>query len=433
MPDKTTIVMKLRKGIKFHDGSELNAEVVRWNVDRWATHPKFYAKAYSEVIKGAEVVDPYTVKVSLKRPSASTLIVMTRATDPCFSIMSKDAFDKLGEEKVQNQPVGSGAMQFGQWLRDDRLILKKFPNYWQKGVDGQSLPYVDEYVERFIQDPSVALLELRAGSLEMTENVDAKDVAGIKGNPDLVYFEVPWTGSHYFTAAFNYKSDNPAIKSLKVRQAAWHALDRESMAKALGFGIAKPHYYPYWGAGMLGFDEKNPKYEFSEAKAKQLMAEAGFAGGVDLTLSVITRQPELRIGEMVKAMWDKVGIRTTLESMERLAWISKIQAAKGESFFWRQGPNPDSDLARRGLVSGAAANWPLYANPEMDKCMDDGAAEYDPAKRHEIYKRCQKIMYDDAIWGVGYFMPANRAFHKSVKDVKLVWGRTDPKGIWLDK
>lgn len=358
---------------------------------------------------------------------------MSRWNDSSFSLISKAAFDSLGEEKSQSQPVGSGPMQFVQWQRDDRVTLKKWDKYWMKGADGQPLPYLDGYIERFIQDPSVTLLEMRAGNLEMTENVDAKDIAPIKSNPDLVYLELPWTGSHYFTAGFAAKSSRPEVQNVKVRQAAWHALDRESMAKALGFGIAKAHYYPYWGEGMLGWDEKNPKYEFSEAKARQLLTEAGYPNGVDITLSVITRQPELRIGEMVKSMWDKMGIRTTLESMERLAWIDKVQSGKADAFFWRQAPVPDPDLARRGLVTGAAANWPGYSNPDLDKCMDSGVMEQDAKKRDEIYKQCQKLIYDSAYWGVGYFLPNNFVYHKGVKGVKLVWSRAILTEAWLDK
>ncbi len=378
-------------------------------------------------------MDPYTVRINLKNPSAATLILMSRWNDSSFSLISKAAFDSLGEEKSQSQPVGSGPMQFVQWQRDDRVTLKKWDKYWMKGADGQPLPYLDGYIERFIQDPSVTLLEMRAGNLEMTENVDAKDIAPIKSNPDLVYLELPWTGSHYFTAGFAAKSSRPEVQNVKVRQAAWHALDRESMAKALGFGIAKAHYYPYWGEGMLGWDEKNPKYEFSEAKARQLLTEAGYPNGVDITLSVITRQPELRIGEMVKSMWDKMGIRTTLESMERLAWIDKVQSGKADAFFWRQAPVPDPDLARRGLVTGAAANWPGYSNPDLDKCMDSGVMEQDAKKRDEIYKQCQKLIYDSAYWGVGYFLPNNFVYHKGVKGVKLVWSRAILTEAWLDK
>ncbi len=430
-PSPTEFVMKLRRDVKFHDGSEFDAEVAKWNIERWMTHPKFYGKSYVEPFKSVDVVDKYTVRINLKTPMSSLEAVLGGSTDPVFAVISKSAFEKLGETEFGNKPVGSGPMKLVEWKRDDHITLERFEGYWGKGVDGKPLPYFDRYVERFIQDPTVILAEMRSGNIDLTENIEAKDIAAVRSNPDLVYWQIDWSGPHYFTCGFSFKGGK-FHNNLKLRQAALYAIDREAMAKTFGFGIGKPHYYPYWGPGMLGYDESLPKYDYQPEKAKQMVKEAGYPDGVDVTLSVITRQPELRIGEMVKSMWDAVGLRTTLENMERLAWIEKVNSGNFDAAFWRQAPSPDPDLASRGLVTGAGANWPGASIPELDKAMAEGRAEADPKKRHEIYKRAQQIIYETAYWGVGFFMPENKVYRKNVKGVSVTFQYIDPRGIWIE-
>lgn len=431
-PEPTKFVMKLRQGVKFHDGTEFDAEAAKWNIDRWITHPQFYAKAYTGSMDSVDVLDKHTVRINLKAPQSSLEAILGLSTDPNFAVISPTAFEAMGEEAFGTKPVGTGPMKIVEWRRDDRLILERFDGYWDQGEDGKPLPYIDSLVERFIQDPSVTLAEMRSGNIDLTENIEAKDIAAVKNNPELTYWEIPWAGPHYFTMGISFKGGK-LHDNLKLRQATLYAVDREAMARTFGFGVGKAHYYPYWGPGMLGYDESNPRYDFQPEKAKQLLTEAGFPNGVDITLSVITRAQELRIGEMVKSMWDKVGIRTTLESMERLAWIDKIRSGNFDIGFWRQGPSPDPDLASRGLITGAGANWPGASIPELDQAMAEGRIETDPAKRHEIYKRAQRVMYDNAYWGVGYFMPENKVYRKNVHGVSVTFQNLDTREVWLDK
>ena len=185
------------------------------------------------------------------------------------------------------------------------------------------------------------LLELRAGDLHIAEDIEAKDIAAVKSSPNLNFIEHPSGGYAYFTFGMNTKKD-PFAKNLKLRQALQHSVDRESMAKTLGFGNARPHYYPRWNVGQLGYDDTVVKYVYDEAKAKALLAEAGYPNGIDITMTVINRSAEMRISEMVKSMWDKAGFRTTLENMERLAWIDKMKNMNFQTGFWRGNTLPNS-------------------------------------------------------------------------------------------
>lgn len=430
--DDKTFEFKIRKGIKFHDGTDMTAEVVKWNFDRMLTHPKSQTKPILEAVKSVEVVDANTVRFNLNMPSASLPVIVSHGTGGATSLLSKAAMEKLGDDGFAAAPVGSGPMAFQQWLRDDRVTLKKFDGYWEKGVDGQPLPYLDGYVERFIPDPAITLVELKTGNIDLTENIEAKDIATIKATPELVYHELPFAGPVYFIAGFNM-TEGP-FKNLKLRQAALYATDRESMARALGFGIARPHYYPFWQSSTLGYDETLPRYEYNLDRAKTLVKEAGYPDGVEVVLSVIARQPEQRIGEMQQQMWSQAGIKGKIEALEWLAFNDKLLANRFDTGFWRDSTVAvDPDFTTRRLAKGGPSNFSNYYNPDIEKCMDEGRSNYDDAKRAEIYKRCQKIMYEDAAIGTGYRMPEIKVYAKAVKGFTVQFIFNDLRRVWLDR
>ncbi len=428
-PDPKSAVFKVRKGVKFHDGTELNGAVAAFNIDRMVNHKKSTAKVYFEGVLGAEKVDDSTIKVNMKAPSASLLVMLTGAYGP-VGIVSQAAVEKLGDDEFGRKPVGSGPFMFDNWVSDDRLTVKKFDGHWRQGEDGKSLPYLDSVIFRYIPDNSVALLEMRAGTLDFSEGIDPKDIATIKADPNLVFVEKTGTGSIYFGGGFNVK--NGVFTNLKLRQAFNHALDRDNMAKALTFGMGSAHPWPYWGEGVLGWEPSSKAYPFDMTKAKQLLTEAGYPNGIDITLSVIGRQPEQRISEIAKQMLDQAGFRTTLDVAERLAFNAKLQGYNFEVGFWRPGLPIDPDRNTRGLYSGAAGNWSGFSDPNVDKCMDEGRQEMDQAKRHTIYKRCLDITQEQAYLFTGYLLKVNYVANKKIKNIKDQYSLPDFREVWID-
>jgi peptide/nickel transport system substrate-binding protein len=434
--DPTTFDFKLRKGVKFHDGSEFNADVAKWNLLRMRDDPKSAGKHLVSEIQTVDVVDPSTIRVKLKAPWATLLVNLTTSIGGTggygSAIVSKAAIDAGGDTILSTKPVGTGPMVISDWRRDDRVILKKNDGYWRKGADGQSLPYLESYVERFMPDPSVSLLEAKAGTLHVVEDVEPKDIAGVKSNSDLVYWELPWGVTTHFY--YGFYQELPKFKgNIKLMQAAQYAIDREAMAKVQGFGVGKPAYYWFWTQALLGYSESLPKYNFDPNKAKQLLAEAGYPNGIDVELILSTRQPEGHISEMAKQMWDNVGIRTTVNIMERLAAIARAQSKNFEVYFWRQSASPDTDLQSRVLVCGMPTNWSSYCNPELDKCMTEGRATYDAKQRQTIYEKCIRILYEAPYTGAGFNFPNKKVYNKAVKGLAVHWSEMDFREVWLDK
>ncbi len=430
--DSTTIDLTLRKGVKFHDGSDFNAEIARWNIDRMMNHPKSTRKIQVGDIASVAAVDDSTLRVKLKSPSASLLLSLSGGGYGVPIIMSKAALDKNGEEWVQTNAVGTGPMKFERWDRDDKVVTRKVDGYWAKGADGQPLPYLDSLVERFVQDKSVALLELRSGNIQVVHYVDPKDVPTVKASPEIVYWEHPW-GAMGFNIMMNRKNA-PYATNLKLRQAIVTAIDGDSLAKALGFGIGQPYRHPMWFPGMLGYDESLPHHKFDLAKAKQLLTEAGYPNGIDVNLKIINRSVEIRMSEAIKAMFDAAGIRTTIDGLERLAWVSAIQAENYEIGMNRPTARADTDLMSVEFVCDSPTNWGGYCNRDLDKCMSEGRNEYDPAKRHEIYKRCQKYFFEDAAFGTTFMYPANVVYSKKVRGLGVQYSsfRVDARAAWME-
>ncbi len=430
-PNPTTAVFKVRKGVKFHDGTDLTPEVAAWNINRMVEHKKSTARIYIEGVKNAEADGPDSIKINMKAPQASLLLMLTGAYTP-ISIVSKAAVDKMGDDEFGRKAVGTGPFVFSNWISDDRLTVKKFDQYWKKGEDGQPLPYLDGMVFRNIPDTAVSVMELRAGSVDEIDETDPKDAATIKNDPNLTLIEIPASGRIFFYGGFNTRkgvfSDN-----LKLRQALNHAIDRDNMAKLVTFGMGQGHLYPQTGQGILGFDPSIKTYPFDLAKSKQLLTEAGYPNGVDIELSVMTREPERRLGEIAKQMFDNAGFRTKIDALERLAFNAKLGAGNFDLGYWRGSLPLDPDSNTRSFYSGGAGNWSGFVDPEVDKCMDEGRQEMDATKRHEIYKRCTNLVQERAYVFTGYIIKESAAARKTVKNIRFQGTLTDLREAWLDK
>ncbi|MCL4535695.1 MAG: ABC transporter substrate-binding protein [Bacteroidetes bacterium] len=436
--EPTKVLMKLRKGIKFSDGSEFNAEVAKWNIDRLKNEPKSVGKDKVADIKSVDVVDPYTIQINLVRPTSTALLKLSNgisATAAYANTMaSKAAFDKGGADYLHSNPIGTGPMVLTQWLPEDKFTFKRRDDYWQKGVDGKPLPYLDGFTERYIPDSAVSFVELRAGTVQMANNVDLKDVAAVKADPNLVYDEQPWVGQERFVYGLN-DSKGVFKDNLKLRQAVHYAIDRASMAKTIGFGLAKPTEYFLWVPGMLGYDPSVIKYSYDQNKAKQLLTEAGYPNGIDITLTTIARDPDRKISEMAKFMWDAVGIRTKIDTMERAAALAVWKSGDFDIGFQSiiQMPDPDV-LAAKNLSCTGPNNLTKTCDKEFDACMAEGGAVVNnDQKRDEIYKRCVKLLQEHAFKQSAYLEPMYFVHTKAVKGITIHWQDPDLRWAWLDQ
>ncbi|MCL5027134.1 MAG: ABC transporter substrate-binding protein [Chloroflexi bacterium] len=430
-PNPKAIVFKLRKGVVFHDNSPWNAEAAKWNLDRMRTHPKAATKTDMAVVDSVDLVDEYTVRVNLKVAPAGLLERLSDGLSIRAWMTSKAAVDKYGDEYTARNPVGTGPMQFVEWKTGDQLTVKKYDKYWEKGADGLLLPYLDGIVVRLIIDEAVRTTEVRTGNVDMAMRVHPRNFAAVRANPKIELIEYPWTALVQYNI-FNVKKS--PFDNVKLRQAALYAIDRESMAKGLGMGSGQPTPY-YWGPNDLGYDETLPRYTYQPDKAKQLIKEAGYPGGLDVVNPYFTSGLIPQTAEMLKSMWDAVGIRTTLEPLERAAFVPKLQTGNYQvANSNRDWGAADPDDYSFRLTTGGVFNFAQFENADMDKCMEEGRNTVEDAKRAEVYKRCQKILIEQAPYGEMWHSPKNLVVGKDVKGWQPHFFDMTRLGyVWLDR
>jgi peptide/nickel transport system substrate-binding protein len=432
-PDPTTVTFKLKQGILFHDGTPFDASVAAWNIERSRDDPKSTRRSQLQVIEAVEAPDKTTLRIKLKTPSPGFIRTLAWANGIQIHMTSKAAFEKLGADGIARAPVGTGPFKFKQWIADDRLILEKNPDYFEKGADGQPLPYLDGFVSRFQPDPTVGLQDLRTGGVHLLESVAPKDVAAIKADANLAIDEVPWYPNCYFQLWFNATA--APFDNVKLRQAVLYAIDREGMSKAMAFGLGVPFYYPFFMPASMGYDDKILKYTYDPAKVKALLTEAGYPNGIDLELRVIDREPENTIAQFAQQMFEANGIRAKLLRAERTVHIGIINDGNFQFSFARDSFETlvDPDILQRRVKTGAAGQNGKFSDPELDQLVTEGGATVDPTRRTEIYTRVLTMLQERAYVGTGYYIPTLNAYRKDVQGLAYNFQVPRAATMWLSK
>lgn len=416
-------IFKLRQGVKFHDGSDWNADVAKFNIDR-LLDPKSTAKAYISAIKSADVVDPYTLKLNLKAPSGPLLSNLSDAADNQVFMISKAMVDKVGD-KYGTSPettAGTGPMKLVEWVRGNYHVIQRTGTYWQPGADKQPLPYLDSLKVRFIADDSVRMVELRSGNIQIMDSVQPKDIQIARQDPAIELVENPYQVTAF---QFTFSTTGHFANNLKLRQAVQYAINRQTIAKVLGADIGLPMYH-FLTPGYLGYNKDLPHYDFDAAKAKQLVSDAGFPNGLDVSLTIINRVIDTQQAQVLKQMLDSVGIRVTIDALERLAWLDKIKTLNYDMVTYQTGvrPDPDSILAGR-FETGADKNYAGMSDSTLDQMLARGRSSYDDSVRTAAYADVQKRIYDTAAYGTIWYKKYYDANRKTLK------GRTPTQiGDW---
>lgn len=435
-----TLVFKLREGVKFHDGSSLNADVVVWNLQRMVQNPESFAKNYLPAIdeeNPAEALDPMTVQVNLTRPSAAILSSLSDAVEQT-SIVSKQAADNNGEDWLKNNPVGTGPFKFVEWASGDKLEVARNESYWQLGEDGEPLPYVDGITYRNIIEVSTQFAEMRAGTADLMNNVRGRDVPTAKEIPHATYIEAPYLGlkrQYFFNSLKGAFKDN-----LKLRQAFHHSIDREAMAKALGADLGSPLPYEVV-PGTIAYDDSVPFYEFNLDKAKALMEEAGVETPVPVRLTVHSREVDQQQAQIIQAMVSEIGFDVTLDVVERVAWGEKVRIQNDFEMATRQ-TNVVVDPTNAFLVTWAEGGNSAYHRATVPNLLDTIRAAdstYEPEERHRLFVEAQKLMYESAWFGYMWFETGNFLRHQRIQnfpiidDLPGVWGSLREEEWWIEE
>jgi len=323
-----TITLSLSKGVKFHDGTDFNAEAVKWNLGQSMS----VRSPGTEKFRSIDVIDDSTVRINLTDwdNTVTSNLALTLGM-----MISPTAYKKNGEEWCSKNPVGTGPFQFVSWERDVRVTYKKFDGYWQKGK-----PYIDRIEFTLIPEPLTREFSFRRGDLDLVMTTIAKEVAGLKKDGFMV------TGHTLGGGVRSLVPDSANPKSpffdVRVRQAAQHAIDTEALVKTIYYGLTEPtNQYIY--KGHWAYNPAVVGYPYSPEKAKKLLTEAGYSNGFKTKILYRTDPQSDQLYTAIQGYLKAVGIDAELDpalptGFDRIAW----QGGKWEGLIEAPiSPNPD--------------------------------------------------------------------------------------------
>lgn len=381
--DRKVYTFKLRKGVKFHDGTPLDAEAAKFNLDRYRQKDSIRSTEV-EPVKSVEAVDPTTLRVTLKEPFAPFLAVLT---DRSGIMASPKAIKKSGG-RISKHPVGTGPFEFVERVTGDHITVKKNPNYWKKG-----LPKLDKIIYRGIDDDNVQYQNLKSGELDLIDSIPFVDFKDLQNSGDFRVSLKPGLGYNGFY--LNVKE--PPFNNKALRQAVHSLVDRKAIVGAVLRNIGgTPGNSPFSKSSFAyGKSDKFPKP--SAAKAKSLLKKAGKPGGFSFTFKIDSTPASQQIGQVIQNNLKKASIHARLERVEFGALLEQSTNGDFQAVLlgWSGRIDPDLNIYDF-TVTGGDFNDSGYSNPAVDKLLNEARRISDKSKRKELYDRVMEHLHEDA-------------------------------------
>jgi len=390
--DPKTIVFKLRKGVKFHDGTPFNAAAVKFSLERTINHKRARLRKWIKMIKEIRVIDDYTVEMKLK--FAYSPILLNLGT-PVGAIGSPTAIKKYGKNFRRN-PVGTGPFIFDKWEPGEFIRLRANPNYW----DGK--PKIDVLEFRLVPEATTRVLQLRAGESQLAMFLPPAQMNEVRKDPklDLVkgeLFRIIFIGMNNQTKPFD---------NVLVRKAMNYAIDNKTIVNKVMLGVGTPIRGPF-GPKVWGYDPKFEEmgYSYNPEKAKALLKQAGYPNGFDTEFWHPTGRYTMDkvASEAIQAQLAKVGVRAKLRTGSWGLVAPTIRNGKAPMYFYGWGASTgDADMVMyqkfHSKNFGKSGNYSRYKNPAYEKVVVEARQLTDPAARKKLYLKAAKMLMDNPPW-----------------------------------
>jgi peptide/nickel transport system substrate-binding protein len=402
--DGLTITFKLKRNVKFHDGTPFNAAAVKATFER-LTSKETNAPGASWVgtLTRTEVVDDFTVRLVFSKPYAP---IFSSLRIPFLAILSPAAIARMGADYGQN-PVGTGPFRFKQWIPNDRIVYERNPDYaWGPAhYKNRGAAYVDQLVIRIIPDEATRVIAFERGDIDILPGAPARDARRMMRDGKFPFIQIPTTSGTYL--GLNVKR----ITDVRVRRAIGHAVNTDEVARIALEGLAVPMLSPiaptiwgYWdGIKQFALDH-NPD------KAKALLAEAGYrpgAGGammkdgrqLEFTVWTYARMTNVRLAIVLQSQLRAAGIKMNIEQMEPATLLASTQRGEHDAILISYGW-PDADILFYFFHSSRlpTTNRVHYVNAQVDRLLEEGQTTVDVAKRLDVYKQLQRILLQEVPW-----------------------------------
>ena len=402
-PDGKTVVLKLRPGVKFHDGEPFDAKAAKYSLDRHLFMKGSFRRPELSVVDSVDIVDPQTVKLNLKTPFSPLL---AQLTDRAGMMISPKAGEAAGD-KFGLHPVCAGPYRFVERVAQDRIVVEKFADYWAK-----DRVFIDKITYLPIIDATVRLANLRSGGLDLMERVLATDIKTVRDNPKLKLSKavsLGWFGL-LVNVANGPKADNPLGKDARVRRAFELSLDRDAINQVVFNGEFVP--------GNQWVNPQNPYYQSAFpipkrdlAKAKALMKEAGISGRLPLDF-MVTNNPEARsVAEVVQSMAAEAGFDLKIRVTEAATAQKRAEDGDFQIYMnnWSGRIDPDGNSVIYQTCN-APMNMGHYCDKEVDALHQQARAAGDVATRKTAYEKLTAKFLTDG-WIIYLYHPQYLVAH----------------------
>lgn len=427
--DDKSYTFKLREDVKFHDGTPFNAEAVKYSFDRILNleTQALNSVALLAPYESAEVIDEFTVKLNLSTPSASFLSNLSQAM---LGIVSPTAAEKDGEQFGKN-PVGTGPFKFVSWTENAEIVVEKNEEYnWAPSyVENQGAPYLDKLTFKIIPEEATRIGSVQSGQVLAAETVPPQNIVALENDPENHLLKANTLGLPY-TLFFNQREE--PWNDVNVRRAVFQAVDVDAIVETLYMGTYDRAWSPL-SPGILGYDKSlENSWETDIAAANKLLDEAGYKIGEDgirekdgekLTLNYVDASPNREkrndIAVIVQQQLKEVGIAVEVNITPDYRTV--IYENSEYDLYGNSMVNSDPN-ALRGIYHTPEASRVLASlvggyDERLDKLLEQGTVESDPAKREEIYKEAQHIIIDQAMIIPIYVFPYTVAASNKVDGI----------------
>lgn len=399
--DGLTITFHLRKGIKWHDGVEFTSADVLYTY-RVTIDPKT-PTAYSEdfkQVKSAEAPDRYTFRVTYGKPFAPALASWGMNILPAHLLEGKD----ITKSELARKPVGTGPYRFKEWVAGQKIVLEAYKDYFE----GE--PYIGRYVYRVIPDNSTMYMELKAGGLDMMGLTPVQ----YQRQTDTPDFKARFNKYRYPASAYTYLGynlRNPMFADKRVRQAITSAINKDEIIHGVLFGMGQVAHGPY-KPGTWACNPHMKDFDYNPARAKQLLAEAGWRqvnsdgvlvkDGKPFTFTILTNQgndQRLKTAQIIQRRLKNVGIDVKIRVLEFASLLTNfIDKGNFDALImgWTISQDPDIfDVWHSSKTGPKELNFIGFKNKEVDRLIEEGRSTFDVEKRKRCYYRIQEILVDE--------------------------------------
>ena len=385
--DGKAVTIKLRPGVKFHDGEALDAEAAKYSIERHRTMSGSFRRSELSQVEMVEVVDPLTIRLVLKTPFSP---LIAQLTDRAGMMVSPKAASAAGD-KFGQKPVCAGPYRFVERVQQDRIVVEKFADYWNKAN-----VHIDRVTYVPIADSTVRLANLKSGQLDLIERALATDIKDIRSSAGLKLATALELGYQGLTINVGKDEAKGALSSdARVRQALELAIDREALNQVVFNGEVKPGNQ-WVGPQNSYYQETIPVPKRDIAKAKKLIAETGIKTPIPVDLMVPNNPETRQVAEVLQAMAAEAGFEMKIRVTEFATSLKEAEAGKFQAYIiaWSGRTDPDGNIVSF-VQTGAPNNYSGYSNAGVDAALTEARSLNDPAARKAAYLKVASQLSKD--------------------------------------